>query len=103
MTRSRECLDEYGYESDIECNGTATEMIECIQWTELCDESWQVSVFQVPVWSQWSEWNSCSVTCGDGKRSRNGKNNSSISQLMTERITIPRKNKDMLRLEWQRK
>ena len=70
MTRSRECVDEYGYPSDTECNGTETQLIECVQWTELCDESWQVNVYQVPVWSQWTEWNACSVTCGNGTISR---------------------------------
>ena len=70
MTRTRECIDEYGSESDIACNGTETEMMNCIQWTEQCHETWQVKVYQIPIWTQWSEWNECSVTCDLGTISR---------------------------------
>ena len=70
MTRTRECIDEYGLESDIACNGTTTEVINCIQWTEQCDATWQVRVDQIPIWTQWSAWNECSVTFGLGTISR---------------------------------
>ena len=28
-------------------------MINCVQWTDLCDDSWQVNVSQQPIWSEW--------------------------------------------------
>ena len=47
MSRHRKCLDEYGNEAK-ECNGISKETINCIQWTESCDESWKVNVYKIP-------------------------------------------------------
>ena len=67
MSRFRKCIDDYGTESD-SCNGTDTESMTCIQWNESCDG--QFNLHRDPEWDQWTAWNDCSVSCGNGTASR---------------------------------
>ena len=51
---SREC-NTFG--SSLTCSGVAEE-------TDSCSEN------PCPVWTEWSEWTACSVTCGGGRRNK---------------------------------
>ena len=53
----REC-NTFG--SSLKCSGDSEE-------TETCSEN------PCPVWTEWSEWTACSVTCGGGRRNKEHK------------------------------
>ncbi|VDI32931.1 Hypothetical predicted protein, partial [Mytilus galloprovincialis] len=63
-TRHRTCNDPSPIAGGLDCNGVSRENSSCS--SNVCR-----GIIRMPKWTNWNLWDSCTVDCGFGKRSRN--------------------------------